>query len=203
MQRGNISVTWLGAASFPSPNTPDKLVTDNSSGPFLFIAALTVPAFEQQRQTYTLYNLTLRVKLVFNCYSKLDRHQETQKLLILILKSIPNFMKTVASWFCPLPTWQLVHLWWKHQKSDWKLFSSFCVKCFPSNSSARKREIITSKEYYREWKVKCSGFCFVSLPDRQNQVIAKERSLNMMPPFCFSESCLYFAPLKQLNVFGF
>lgn len=45
-----------------------------------------------------------------------------------------------------------------------------------------------------------SGFCFVSLTDHQNQVIAKERSLHMMPPYRFSESYLSLAALEQLNV---
>lgn len=37
----------------------------------------------------------------------------------------------------------------------------------------------------------CSGLSFVALTDHQNQVIAKERSLHVMLPSWFSESCVF------------
>lgn len=37
----------------------------------------------------------------------------------------------------------------------------------------------------------CSGLSFVALTDHQNQVIAKERSLRVMLPSWFSESCVF------------
>lgn len=85
------------------------------------------------------------------------------------------------------------------QKSNWKLFPSFWAECSCSTLSACERD------NYRQGvptAAMCSGLCFVSLTDLQNQVIAKERKLHVIPPSCSTENYLCSGALTRINVFS-